>query len=227
MSAHNQFDDETVQISIISDVFNMMIQDSPYCLNKKLNKILKKKHINGFIITERLSFPIDRCRVGKSKIDGNGVFATRNIATGEIITFYPGDHLHINISGVESAKHRRINCIRSGSSKACDEDNNWAELLSKYKFSVDEQISIVGDPTKVDDPRYLGHMCNDGARSHSKEDIQLYIRVSRLKCNADFTLVSGCHVAITATKDIKEGEEILVTYGPGYWKSYYDQSASL
>ena len=36
---------------------------------------------------------LDRCAVGKSAIHGRGLFATRDIAPGELVTLYPGDAL--------------------------------------------------------------------------------------------------------------------------------------
>ena len=34
---------------------------------------------------------INRCRVGPSDLHGTGLFATRSIAAGDLITFFPGD----------------------------------------------------------------------------------------------------------------------------------------
>ena len=34
---------------------------------------------------------INRCHVGPSTVHGDGLFATRDIASGDLITFFPGD----------------------------------------------------------------------------------------------------------------------------------------
>ena len=42
-----------------------------------------------------------------------------------------------------------------------------------------------------------------------------------LKANCIFHNLKGdLHVAIVTTKDIKKGEELFISYGLGYWKSY-------
>ena len=42
---------------------------------------------------------LNRCRVAASDLHGNGLFATRAIEEGELITFYPGDAVILWLGG--------------------------------------------------------------------------------------------------------------------------------
>lgn len=66
-------------------------------------------------------------------------------------------------------------------------------------------------------------MINDGAKghstrdSHNQKDLLIYNKVSLALRNAEFQLVGGLCVAITATKDINIEEEVLISYNYSYW----------
>ena len=51
-------------------------------------------------------------------------------------------------------------------------------------------------------------------------------RVKGLRKNAEYD-VKGTKCFITATRNIREGEEILVAYGPEYWKLIKDELLAL
>ena len=69
------------------------------------------------------------------------------------------------------------------------------------------------------DPSYLGHFANDGAANPPRRESELaaYTIESANKANAMHKSCEGCHMVTVATRDIKAGEEIFVTYGPEYW----------
>jgi len=50
-------------------------------------------------LTKNIPFGLNKVKIGKSKIHGNGIFAQQNILKGELITFYPGDHVGYNPKG--------------------------------------------------------------------------------------------------------------------------------
>ena len=60
---------------------------------------------------------------------------------------------------------------------------------------------------------------NDGARCLLPAEKADYERESTLAANAEPVWVEGCHVALQARQPIREGEEILVSYGAGHWLS--------
>jgi hypothetical protein len=100
-----------------------------------------------------------------------------------------------------------------------------SELLKRerdYEIEVDSNFwptSLLGDPTKLDDIAYFGHMLNDGATCDCNEKgakADYSIHSSRLR-NAKQVCASGCHAAIVITRDVAAGEELLLTYGASYW----------
>lgn len=94
-----------------------------------------------------------------------------------------------------------------------------------------------GHPHLDDDPAYRGHYANDGggylalegAASSTGAELGLekriaeYVLESSDAANAMHGPFLGDglpHVVTVATRDIKAGEEVLVTYGPDYWLDY-------
>ena len=50
-----------------------------------------------------------------------------------------------------------------------------------------------------------------------EEEIAAYVNTSIESSNAKHENVDGLHMVTVATKNIKEGDEIFVTYGFDYW----------
>jgi hypothetical protein len=106
--------------------------------------------------------------------------------------------------------------------------------LTSYAASVDDVYSVMGLPLLDDDPAYYGHFANDGAghiaiqtgvddaaRIGIEEIISSYVSESVELSNAIHKpIADGLHLGTVATKDIKKGEEVLVTYGPDYWMAF-------
>jgi hypothetical protein len=106
--------------------------------------------------------------------------------------------------------------------------------LTSYAASVDDIYSVMGLPLLDNDPAYYGHFANDGAghiaiqtgvddaaRIGIEEIISSYVSESVELSNAIHKpIADGLHLGTVATKDIKKGEEVLVTYGPDYWMAF-------
>ena len=165
-----------------------------------------------------------RCCVRPSPVHGLGVFATRNIRQGELITLYPGDavltwkddrRLTADVS-VLFGPH--IPKIEQDPAKVLTEESRAYEVLST------ETTSIIGNPNLCYDMAYVGHIINDGASCNSPESRDRYNKeTSRLR-NAEHFSVTGwsglklpLHFGTRATRDISENEEIFVSYSFGYW----------
>jgi hypothetical protein len=101
--------------------------------------------------------------------------------------------------------------------------------LIDYVVSVNDQYSVMGHPALDDNPAYYGHYANDGAGHIAlesdnnnigvEENVAAYVRKSLEVTNAIHNSFEfrGLHVVTVATRDIRAGDEILVTYGPDYW----------
>jgi hypothetical protein len=200
----------------------------------------------NLLCTRLPNLQLDRCRVAPSTIPnaGMGVFSTRDIKAGELITLFPGDALLL--------WNDEVGVLRGGLTVRCgphivhaaeDRDDVAAHFTSaearRYELKIGFRESIVADvriTTTTDGPTininnnadYLAHMINDGAclrtttgtAATAKAAEQEYESMSYRRHNAAICDVyGGCHYMAVATKDIAKDEEIFVSYGIGYWSS--------
>lgn len=174
---------------------------------------------------------LKRCRVARSTIPGAGLglFATRDIRSGELITCFPGDALLLwsksvgdfsGDVGVMLGPHVDADTV--------DVKELTSDAARSYEVKIEELESLVADPTRIDDAAYVGHMANDKAMltKPNKRSRRAYSRSTEAGHNAAFFDVSGCHLGTTATKKIAKDEEIFVSYGEGYWMSRIDNAQS-
>ncbi len=91
-----------------------------------------------------------------------------------------------------------------------------------YAFDLNSSYTIFGNPIFDNNPDYVGHFINDGAKSNSTpQSDECYSKISLLKSNCKFqVLKEGLHVGIMATKDVKEGKELFIICGLAYWRTY-------
>jgi SET domain len=151
-----------------------------------------------------------RCRVGPSSLPdaGVGIFATRDLAAGELITLYPGDALRVTPPPSHSNEEitvlvyhgthippdemEQIGLARRTTTAELDDTVNSHlflvrgieatryELSLSRKYESGKQYKIVGDHRRCHDPAYLGHLVNDAARITAvPEDTKETIRVKR------------------------------------------------
>ena len=151
-----------------------------------------------------------------SPVHGRGVFATRDIAAGEPVTVYPC--------------HDILWRPESGLNWSVAEPDCWPN--PDYGLGADifgGTVSVVGDPTLTSDPRYLGHMINDGARATGPDGAEVYKTVSRQRRNVAAVWIDGIetpkalhegfdyNLYIESRRDIKKDEELFMAYGAMYW----------
>lgn len=214
---------------------------------------------------------LNRTRIGPSTIEGagRGLFATEDIAKGELITCYPGDALlceysELEIDEDEGEEDVDEEDIDFEDEEYYDEEADYVEEvvlwgdhidatdrfeedeifdgiveedvppLTSYAASVDDVYSVMGMPVLDNDPAYFGHFANDGAghiaiqtgvddaaRIGIEEIISSYVSKSVELSNAIHKpLADGLHLGTFASKNIKQGEEVMVTYGPDYWMAF-------
>lgn len=134
---------------------------------------------------------LNRCYVAESTLvgAGSGLFASRDISRGELVTLYPGDAVRISamrdgaddlwwsrVQGPEpghepeGSQHRGHDVGRAQASRnhyECKHDDieELRERCKDYELEGEAHgaISLLGDPSRMGDPAYLGHMINDGA----------------------------------------------------------------
>ncbi|OEU23589.1 hypothetical protein FRACYDRAFT_259425 [Fragilariopsis cylindrus CCMP1102] len=182
---------------------------------------------------------LNRCTVRNSTIPngGNGLFASRNIKNGELITLYPGDAVIIrknededgNKKTSKDSKKKNIPLITNVmfGDHIDIKDRKIDRILTYesrgYETELNDSISIIGDPTFIPyDTSYCAHYANDGAYLNdfdaTKREVYYTNSVSNYN-SANFLMEDGAHVGMVATKDIGKNQEIFLSYGEGYWLS--------
>lgn len=148
-------------------------------------------------------FDFDWIEVKLSEIHGYGLFATRDISIGSIITMYP-PHCVVDIKNKEAVFQ-----------------NNEFVPDKDYKFNLG-MIQLFGDPKQLNFKTQLGHMINDSnciiTNSEDKSELKnLIVRYLLTNQNNAKFINDSDILYIVSTKNIKCGEEILSSYGPMYW----------
>ncbi len=172
-----------------------------------------------------------KCEIKTSTIHGNGIFANCDILEGEIITLYPVHGVCVCPSG-ERGDHARLGMVG-----AFDIFNNiqyrnpTIEDYHVYGMNHSKYIFTIGYPEITNG--FIGHIANDGVKVKTNvfnpRQKQIYLNCASERNNARFLRLNdenlhkglkgiGQYItSVTATKNISQGEEILVTYGYEYW----------
>lgn len=162
-----------------------------------------------------------------------GLFACDNIKKGEFVCILPIDYFKLDDKWyVTSQEINRINLrygIRCEISKTCDSE--YDSFLSFYNskkmncLNVKKYIEIIGvsNPDTIDD-NFVGHMINDYV------DMSFLSQNNYEKMSREFANVrvksklirfeNRLGLKIIATKNIRKGSELYMSYGSDYWKKY-------
>jgi hypothetical protein len=192
---------------------------------------LDEKMRHGIMETLGLEKPLnvswcDFLEVRASPVHGLGVFATRALPKGAVLTSYP-----MHLMAIAGVLYRVM-----GEDVPLDETReNMDYWGAHYSFQMDEHIKAIGLPNQHSERRLLGHMINDGclvnpfantpvgALADPKkllqrilpyyENVLTYTNCTFRKCR------QGLLVCVVAQREIAAGEELLVNYGLDYWQA--------
>lgn len=140
---------------------------------------------------------LNRSFVANSTIPnaGYGLFASRDIKDGELITLYPGDAVFsksVEVGEGDEKSAVPISSIMFGSHITTEHRDINRVLTHEargYEMEITSYTSIVGDPTiGFTDKTYIGHFANDGGylrefdyasrKAYEKETLERYNAVS-------------------------------------------------
>ena len=181
------------------------------------------RHVHGCFRSEAQTWITEaRCELKPSKKRGLGLFATKDIDPFELITLYPADGVRL---WLEDGKHT----VHLKQFDGMDTDT-CVDYSAAVPAHQGWRIEIVGDPAKISDPLYLGHMANDYCQMTKTEQKDIYANISMKGMNAYIGAVpfeacfpEGRHLwkgaGIRSAEPIKAGEEIYIHYGEDYWVS--------
>jgi SET domain-containing protein len=171
---------------------------------------------------------IKRVEIKESKIHGKGVFALTNIKEGTVMTFYPSHGIIID-DGVMIDNLEDKSFIKN-----VTQNKYYRKYgVSDYSSLFGHNLNIIGNPTEIGNAMLLGHMINDSVGNvfkNNENDTDLkkmrnviasyYIKtVSNSNCRFAYNMKYPL-ISVVATRDIQEGEELLIAYGISYW---YDE----
>ena len=158
-------------------------------------------------------FPV---ALGKSSVHGQGVFATRDIDAGELLTLYPADafvlvcedRCHVTRTAEHFGGHDRL-----------------LHLIRFYSQTLQDQgreVRVIGDPRAASDPAYCGHMinCAVGRPGQGRMSYKMQKALWNRHNAKPVNIHSKAHFAFVATRPIPKGQELLTYYGAGYWMSF-------
>lgn len=216
----------------LTDMLSLLYSTSKARVKQPENKECEVDETKLLMLAMVLPLPKDIINVvlKPSPVHGRGVFANKDIQAGSIVTFYPGDivkfYLHDNMNEdkhiiTPSFSIRFI--LKFNLNVLSDEE---LPLLIKeelknnmYEYELDRNYKIASHSSLDDNPWYLGHFINDKVKyENTLESAVLYLQHSSQGANCKYhTFTGNLHVAIVATRDIMEGEELFITYGLKYW----------
>jgi len=214
-ASSNDNNSESEKMDTFSSVSNKLQQ---YVDDRKKDKKEEEDIIRMFLLYTRLTnLVLNRTFVKTSTIHDRGLFAKFDCRKGDVLTCYPGDALII-IPDEEEEEWTILwgNHVDTATQKKL----NVKEDLLGYIVHAKNDVGILGLPSLDEDSSYLGHFANDGAVNipYDEMDLASYMIESEEKANAMHKdIYNECHMVTVATRDIKAGEEIFVTYGPDYW----------
>lgn len=167
----------------------------------------------------------------QSDVHGVGLFATSDVDKGDMLTSFPVDcSLYSDENGLPKACYSVLiewdRLKNGGAADAVLENRSFAHIVT----SDGVPLSMALESMVPYCPGHLAHWANDAASmpdtSHcsNKERKAIeksYLTESFVGTNAQHaSLADGIFVFAVATRPIKKGEEILVSYGVDWWSSW-------
>lgn len=167
-----------------------------------------------------------------------GLFANRDFAKGEYITTFPIDCTLYKDDDNQRTKvcyaaHVDMDALeKQGSTEVILANRRFAHLVSNKGMPLSMAMPD-RDGAKDDTPYYWGHWADDGAsltpqtdNANAKLAAKDYVEQSYAKANATHIMVAdGIFVWTIATRNIARGDEIFVTHGLNWWRSWNTMEA--
>ena len=154
-------------------------------------------------------FKCPRLEVKQSKLNqaGNGLFTNEPIKANTIICYYPCNVFY-NMQDPE-VFYKEGELMKEGI-KGFTHDEIWKVYQGDYNLNILPYKIVCYDGSPYPNELYAGHFTNDRGYNPKK-------RYKEHMNNRRFEALN-----IVASRDIKAGEEIYVSYGQAYWFDLVD-----
>uniref|UniRef100_A0A7S0T1J1 SET domain-containing protein n=1 Tax=Mantoniella antarctica TaxID=81844 RepID=A0A7S0T1J1_9CHLO len=167
-------------------------------------------------------------RVAPSRVcDGRGVFATRAIKAHTLVTLYPASN-ELSLCADRARGHVSVWRPETYSAPHAD-----YAMFNGHPYFADNALRLEADGGAGDDAAqdgFLGHLINDAAMPPTDAaDIayaQEYLRRTTNDTNCHAVPFPSGMVAVAASKDIADGEELLMTYTFGFNQEFMEDMAA-
>lgn len=172
----------------------------------------------------------DQVKTGPSELHGVGVFAARDLEAGELFTLYPvhrmlqtlGDGRGVGVCA-DTADQEYF-----AAAAASAEERAYRQVAYRQTFSHPdprrpETFQLDANAAKRDIAGWVGHRLNDGASLAASADVEgseallEYYAASAACRNCCAVALCVPLLGFVTTKPVNAGDELLVTYGHGYW----------
>jgi len=154
----------------------------------------------------------DATRAADSPRHGLGAFANAYLSADTVAAFYPVHSIGLGTQRVTAAgdeEYWREPCTTEYRALVFHED--WAP--GAYVDASPERAHVAG---------WLAHLANDAATvgaSATEAEICAYYEACAAACNC-VMLPFGQVCALVTTRDVAEGDELLLSYGHTYWMEH-------
>ncbi len=163
----------------------------------------------------------DLAEAHPSDIHGTGLFATKDLEMGTLVTLYRPD-LTVDDTG------KALMIDQEDATYFQDFQKAQAPGSRQYfVFPPGVKTSAIPDPcprfwvaanpAKAPIKGFLGHLANDGASCADDSDVERYLAESAEKANACLVPLCIPLMGLVLAEDVSAGEELLVTYGYDAW----------
>ena len=169
---------------------------------------------------------VDWTRVAPSQVHRQGVFAKKFIPKNTVVTTYPAVLVEFLEDGATLARQRgvgnstRVMKTLMSHRAATEPSGKQMEVLRRLRNTwCDYGLDLPGGVTIYADPDTFsasacGHKINDHMGAADAPNV--------IEC----PLCGGVVIGILSLRDIDEGEELFMSYGPGYWRDRQPQQKS-
>ena len=156
-----------------------------------------------------------------SDIHGTGLFATKDLEMGTLVTLYRPD-LTVDDTGkalmIDQADAAYFQDFQKAQAPGSRQYFVWPPGV-KTSAIPDRcpRFWVASNPAKAAVPGFLGYLANDGALCADDGDVERYLTDSAEKANACLVPLCIPLMGLVLGEDVKSGDELLVTYGYDAW----------
>jgi hypothetical protein len=200
---------------------------------KRVNRLMARDNDN-VILRQFLDDCANHCEIAPSTLAnaGRGLFATRPVPAGTIITLYPAHFLGLEMDTAHNHDLYHCRVFSSNADQLYFEQHDYESETGNNLLVLQEDRKAVVpslprailhldvNPEQPTAPAWLSHIINDGATavSHLEADIMDYYWRTNARRNCfHVPLGPSPLMATVTTRSVAKGEEFFTSYDFLYW----------